>query len=142
MNNINWKNCKQFKDGSIEKVEKIWGVRFPVEFTACVKKFNGGYPSPSVFKSNGIKESVNNFLSFNEDDVSYILGHYEDVKEYLPEKVFPFARDAADNLFCFDYRNCENPTIIFWDYEIAFKSIVNSIKELCNTFADFLEMLQ
>ena len=90
---------------------------------------------------NGNEEVFNNFLSFDEEDSSNIINAYNDVKDRLIEKVIPFAEDPFGNLLCFDYRNSEQPIIVFWEHEKAFNNKENAISFICNTFSELLNML-
>lgn len=126
---------------SISKVEDIFGIEFPRDYVECIIKNNGGYPKPNRFNLNGNEEVFNNFLSFDEEDSSNIINAYNDVKDRLIEKVIPFAEDPFGNLLCFDYRNSEQPIIVFWEHEKAFNNKENAISFICNTFSELLNML-
>ena len=126
---------------TISKVEDIFGIEFPRDYVECIIKNNGGYPKPNRFNLNGNEEVFNNFLSFDEEDSSNIINAYNDVKDRLIEKVIPFAEDPFGNLLCFDYRNNEQPTIVFWEHEKAFNNKENAISFICNTFSQLLNML-
>lgn len=126
---------------TISKVEYIFGIEFPRDYVECIIKNNGGYPKPNRFNLNGNEEVFNNFLSFDEEDSSNIINAYNDVKDRLIEKVIPFAEDPFGNLLCFDYRNSEQPIIVFWEHEKAFNNKENAISFICNTFSELLNML-
>lgn len=126
---------------TISKVEYIFGIEFPRDYVECIIKNNGGYPKPNRFNLNGNEEVFNNFLSFDEEDSSNIINAYNDVKDRLIEKVIPFAEDPFGNLLCFDYRNNEQPIIVFWEHEKAFNNKENAISFICNTFSELLNML-
>lgn len=126
---------------TISKVEYIFGIEFPRDYVECIIKNNGGYPKPNRFNLNGNEEVFNNFLSFDEEDSINIINAYNDVKDRLIEKVIPFAEDPFGNLLCFDYRNNEQPIIVFWEHEKAFNNKENAISFICNTFSELLNML-
>ena len=126
---------------TISKVEDIFGIEFPRDYVECIIKNNGGYPKPNRFNLNGNEEVFNNFLSFDEEDSSNIINAYNDVKDRLIEKVIPFAEDPFGNLLCFDYRNNEQPTIVFWEHEKAYNNKENAFSYICNTFSELLNML-
>ncbi|QUH20557.1 HNH endonuclease [Alkaliphilus sp. B6464] len=100
----------------------------------------GGYPIPNMIKIEGREEKINSFLSFNEDDISYVVEHYKDVKKYMPSGVYPFARDAADNLICFDFLN--NNVVVFWDYEIPYNDKLLSCIFIANSFTEFINKIE
>lgn len=129
------------KEDSIEKVEREFGVRFPSDFVCYIKKYNGGYPTSNILIVDGREEMINNFLSFNEDDITYVVEHYEDIKEYMPEDIYPFARDAADNLICFDFSS-SNVSVVFWDYEVAYKDKLFACTFIAKSFTELIDKLR
>ncbi|MEH7891755.1 SMI1/KNR4 family protein, partial [Bacillus thuringiensis] len=46
MKNITWSFMSKtpITDEEIQKAEKYFGIKFPEDFIACVKKYDGGYP--------------------------------------------------------------------------------------------------
>ena len=125
----------------ISKAEAIFGIEFPRDYVECIMKNDGGYPKPNRFNVNGNEEVLNNLLSFDEEDCSNMIDAYNDVKDRLIEKVIPFAEDSFGNLICFDYRNNEQPTIVFWAHEEAFTDKEAATSYLCDSFTDLLSML-
>ncbi|WP_425449853.1 SMI1/KNR4 family protein [Dethiothermospora halolimnae] len=141
-NNIRWICENQGVEMTIVlKVETIFGIKFPKDYVECILKNDGGYPKPNRFTLNGNEEVFNNLLSLDEEDVSNIIETYNDVKDRLIERVIPFAEDPFGNLICFDYRNNEQPTIVFWQHEKAFNNKQAATKHLCDSFNDLLLML-
>ncbi|WP_143318605.1 SMI1/KNR4 family protein [Clostridium sp. HBUAS56017] len=141
-NNLRW-ICENDNIGVeiISKVENTFGVKFPKDYIEIVMKNDGGYPKPNRFNLNGNGEVFNNLLSFDEEDCSNMIETYNDVNDRLLEKIIPFAEDPFGNLICFDYRNNEQPTVVFWEHEKAFNNKENAISFICNTFSDLLNML-
>ncbi len=127
----------------IKKVEELFKIKFPNDYLKYLEQCNGAYINPNCFKTDKNKEeSINNFFSFNENDkYSYILETYNAMSKYIPEKIYPFAQDAADNLICFDYRTDNNPSIVFLDYETAYIDKEKAISKIADTFTDFIESL-
>lgn len=141
---VKYKNAKPIKNvENIKKIESKFKIKFPKSFLECLNECNEAYISPNKFITiDGQEESVNNFLSFNENDDCYILEQYLDIKEYLPENIYPFATDAFDNCICFDYReNLLEPKVVFFNFEIAYKDKEKSIKNIANSFNDFMKFL-
>ncbi|MCK8827923.1 SMI1/KNR4 family protein [Natroniella acetigena] len=123
----------------IKKVEDELGVKFPEDYKKIVKRNNGAQPDPDVYDFAERKEAVfNSLLGFNLEEKGNILDVYNDVKDRLPEKIYPFADDPFGNLICFDYReNLENPKIVFWEHE----QLEGDISYICDSFSELLSKL-
>lgn len=126
---------------TISKVEKKLCIKFPKDYIKIVMKNDGGYPKPNRFNLNGNEEVFNNLLSFDEEDCSNIIDTYNDVRDRLIEKIIPFGEDSFGNLICFDYRNNDQPTVVFWEHEKAFNDKQSATTYLCDSFTDLLLML-
>ena len=121
--NTLWEDIEELAtSGNISKVEHELGVNFPHLFIETVKKYNGGTPKNNIFDTQESNERVfSNLLSFNVDNSHSILSVWEDVKDRMPNGVIPFATDPGGNLICFDYRNDNEPEVIFWNHEENFE---------------------
>lgn len=141
-NNLRW-ICENdsVEITTISKVEAIFGVKFPKDYIEIIRKNDGGYPKPNRYNLNSNEEVFNNLLSFDEEDSSNMIDTYNDVKDRLIAKIIPFAEDPFGNLICFDYRNNEQPIIVFWDHEKAFNDKESALSYLCNSFTELLLML-
>ena len=126
---------------AISKVEDTLGIKFPKDYIEIIIKNDGAYPKPNRFEANGSEEVFNNLLSFDEEDCSNIIDTYNDVKDRLIEKIIPFAEDPFGNLICFDYRDNNQPTIIFWEHEKALNNKDLAVSYLCGSFSELLSML-
>lgn len=142
INNIRW-ICENdnIDMETILNAENIFGVKFPQDYIEIIMKNDGGYPKPNRFDLNGNEEVFNNLLSFDEEDCSNMVDTYNDVKDRLVEKVIPFAEDPFGNLICFDYRNNDQPTVVFWEHEKAFNDKESAMTYLCDSFTELLLML-
>lgn len=129
------------KKATIEEAESIFGVKFPDDYTEIVIKNDGGYPKPNRFNLNGNEEVFNNLLCFAEDDYSNIVNTYNEIKDRLTEKVIPFAEDPFGNMICFDYRNNNQPVVVFWEHETSFNDKEAAISYICNTFSELMSIL-
>ncbi|MGG0238072.1 SMI1/KNR4 family protein [Bacillus rhizoplanae] len=142
MNNVTWigTSKKTITDEQIQQVEQYLGVKFPTDFVECVKKYNGGYPLPNTFDIIGQGEDTfNKLLTFDLESKHYILQTYEDIKDRLVDKVYPFARDPFGNHICFDYRNNPlSPNVVFWDHEEEMEEAIYSV---CSSFQELLSSL-
>jgi len=97
---------------------------------------HGTQPTPYSIDFGDLKEKVFGcLLSFEKGSPINIEYVYSWVKDDLPDKVFPFARDPFGNLYCFDYRDSDDPTIVYWYHETS------SITKVCDRFSEIEEML-
>lgn len=141
-NNIKW-ICENDNVGiaTICKIEEFFNVKFPKDYVEIVMENDGAYPIPNRFNINGSEEVFNNLLSFDENDSSYIVDVFNDVKDRLLDSIIPIAEDPFGNLICFDYRTNNQPSIVFWDHEKAFYDKNLAISDLCDSFNKLLFML-
>ncbi|MGH1048793.1 MULTISPECIES: SMI1/KNR4 family protein [Bacillus] len=143
MNKVTWIGIskKEITDKEIQQVEKYLGVKFPIDFIECVKKYDGGYPRPKIFDISGQDENVfSKLLTFDLESRNSILQVYEDIKDGLIDKVYPFGKDSFGNHLCFDYRNNpEAPIVVFWEHEE--EDIEEAIYPVCSSFTELLNSL-
>jgi cell wall assembly regulator SMI1 len=143
MNNITWRYVseKKITDKQIQQVEQYFGIKFPYDFIECVKRYDGGYPTPKVFDIPGQSANVfNDLLTFHIEDEYSIVQNYEEISDGFVDKVYPFANDPFGNFLCFDYRNSPaSPTIVFWDHE---EELGSSIYYVAASFEEFLSSLR
>lgn len=118
----------------IKKVENSLNIEFPKDFVLAIKMYDGSYPVPNIITVSGENEIVNNFVSFWEEDESYILDVLNDT-EGLGDGLIPIAEDPFGNLFCYDFLNLKEK-IVFWNHEQCKKNSV-----ICNNFTEFIGML-
>lgn len=80
-------------------------------------------------------------LGLRRKSESGYLWYHMHRKDRLIEKVIPFAEDPFGNLLCFDYRNDDQPIIVFWEHEKAFNDKESATIYLCDTFTKLMLML-
>ena len=159
MNKLKWRRPGMpITREDILKVEQYFNIKFPDDYVNCTLKFHGASVTPYCIDVNKRKRVFANLLSFSDESVDNIIQIYNSSKERLKEGLFPFACDPAGNLFCFDYRkNNENPSVVFWNHELAVNELDYSPEELkrfnlsevqekavefvCNSFTNLLNML-
>lgn len=143
MSKLTWSNrWREAEPSEIEKVESFFGVKFPKEYIQCVIVNHGEVPDWDTFDFEGHSEACfGELLSFNPEQSNYILKVYDILKDRLPDRVIPFANDPGGNYICFDYRNKFNPTVVYWDHELAFLKKENFIVFICDTFQELLDKL-
>ncbi|UYX55567.1 SMI1/KNR4 family protein (plasmid) [Bacillus thuringiensis] len=144
MSHITWINVneKRVTDDQIKQLEQYLNIKFPNDFLECVQEYDGGYPTPDTFNiPNQDENSLNNLLTLDSDRKYSFLETYNNTKDRLPDKIYPFARDPFGNLLCFDYRNnTDSPRIVFWDHEE--EDIEEAIYPVCSTFTELLASLR
>lgn len=121
MNIIKWRRPDEpLNREDILKVERLFNVCFPEDYVNCVQLYHGASVIPYRLDLNGNVRVFANLLSFSDDSVDNIVKAYSNNKDRFKEGIFPFACDPSGNYFCFDYREDKNnPSIIFWNHEIA-----------------------
>lgn len=145
MNYVTWIGVSKEKitEEEIYQVEQYFDIKLPNDFIECVKKYDGGYPRPKIFDIPGQDENVfSNLLTLHVNDEYSIIQKYENIKDRLVDKVYPFGRDSFGNFLCFDSRNnLQSPTVVFWeheeDMEKAIYPVCSSFQELLNSLRDF-----
>lgn len=91
---------------------------------------------------HGKDENVfSKLLTFDLESRNSIIQVYDDIKDRLANKVYPFGKDSFRNHLCFDYRsNPESPTVVFWEHEE--ENIEEAIYPVCSTFTELLASLR
>lgn len=122
-------------DDIIRGVEKELNITFPRDFIANIKQYDGGYPIPNKITIEGREEVLNNLVSFQEGDISYILDIISETEDFSDCNLVPIAEDPFGNLFCYSFgeNDCE---IVFWCHE---ERCVN--KYVCKSFEELITML-
>jgi len=117
---MKWLYKKDLKDiNSIKKVEQAFGFRFPSDYKKIVLAYNGATPSPNAIDtSRQTGKAFGELLDFNLDANENIIILYEELKNKIPEKVYPITMDPGGNFLCYDFRDDEaNPEVVRWDHE-------------------------
>ncbi|SUJ04693.1 SMI1 / KNR4 family [Sphingobacterium spiritivorum] len=120
---MKWLYKKHLKEvNSIQKVENRLGITFPLDYINIVKEHNACTPSPNTIDtSRQSGKAFGELLNFNLDTTENIISLYDELKNKLPEKVYPITMDPGGNFLCYDFREDENnPTIVRWDHEQKF----------------------
>jgi hypothetical protein len=145
LNQIEWDTSDFFEvsDEEIKKVEKQIGIKFPLDYIATIKKYNGCSPLQDIVRREDFREAFGYLLSIgNENESIDLLKTYSNVKDRLMKNIVPFADDPGGNLYCFDYRSYDDqPSIVFWDHEEAYENPEKAVTFVCNNFTDLIESL-
>lgn len=132
MKELDYIGGKRIDESLIKNLEKQLEVKFPEAYTRIVLEYNGACIIPDAFIVSGRVESINNFHDISKT--------YEFVDERLPDRIVPFARDAGDNQICFDFREKNSISVLFWDYGSP-KNNGMDLSLIASSFDDFLDML-
>ncbi|MDY0943417.1 SMI1/KNR4 family protein [Priestia megaterium] len=142
---IEWLFCSEqeatLKD--VVEVEKKFGIKFPIDYIDCILENHEGYPSLNAFDYGKVKGAAfNHLLSFNQQEIDYLVQVRENIKDRLIDRVYPFADTPGGDYLCFDYRtNEENPPIVYWDHELAYEDPEEGVFFVANTFTELLSKL-
>lgn len=142
-NKVIWNFSKgRLTTQEIGYVEDKLGIKFPLDYVEVVSTYNGGFPEPDTFIVDSREEMINNLINLKVAADYNIFQMIEAVSDRLDVGLVLFGRDAGGNLICFDYRSGNDPTIVFWDHEIAGNGERDkAISFICNTFTEFLNKL-
>lgn len=135
---MNWILVKNLSNSEIiNDFEKKYEIEFPDSFKEIVRHYNGGRPRPNTFDSVETKERVvKGLLSFNKQDRENIWDTYENLKERLPNRVFPIISDPFGNYICMAFNATSKESIIvFWNHETS------ELENVANNFSGFLKLL-
>ena len=142
---LEWRSVHgKIEDTNIQEVEKALGIQFPDDYIQCIKENNGGHPIKEVYDFGKHKEAVfDRLLNFLPEKPNYIVHVYNSVIDRMLKDIYCFAEDPFGNLICFDYREKDRrePSIVFWDHEIASESPEKAISHVCDSFSQLLNIL-
>jgi len=120
---MKWLHKRNLEDvNSIKKVEKTFGVKFPSDYINIILAYNAAMPDPNTIDtSRQTGKAFGELLSFNLDAEENIMILYQELKNKIPEKVFPLAMDPGGNFLCYDFRDDDaHPKVVRWDHEQKF----------------------
>jgi cell wall assembly regulator SMI1 len=125
------------------EIERELGIEFPDDFRSLVLERHGGRPSSQCVDFEDRREVV--FLSLlaldrNDAKKMSILDAVRALEDRLPNGVVPFGAHPGGDFFCFDYRSGE-PTVCYWDHEIAAVDPSAAVTPVAASFGEFLRML-
>lgn len=120
---MKWLNKKDLDDiNSIKMVEEAFGVKFPSDYINIILAYNAAMPDPNTIDTlRKTGKAFGELLSFNLDADENIMILYKELKNKIPEKVFPITMDAGGNFLCYDFRDDDvQPKVVRWDHEQKF----------------------
>ncbi|MGA8941324.1 MAG: SMI1/KNR4 family protein [Thermoactinomyces sp.] len=151
---VQWKAVKQpATNKDIKRIENYVGQKLPKDYVEWVKIYQGSAKSVYV-DVDGVSHLFDQILSVSreegdEDNFCHVIGAYrkmyldEDSDPTLPKGFVPFALDAQDKWYCFDYRkSADSPPIVLINWEAHYEDdpdyVVTFIK---GSFNELLESL-
>lgn len=131
-----WKYVKKLRNNkNIGRFEDIVERILPNDYKETVALYNGGRPDKSSVKVDSRERVFKSLLSFNTEDKENIFDVHKWLESKLHKNLVPFAIDPAGNYFCFDYKNSDKMSVVYWNHENQ------SISKICNNFSELLEEL-
>jgi hypothetical protein len=128
-------------DEEIATVEMALGVRFPDDYRAFLRNFQGGTPAQTDFALNDPRKStaaVGVFLSVEpERDYDYILSAARELSDQFPKGIVPIASGPGGDAVVLDFRGAK-PVVLYWHHERTGRE---EFTFLADTFNEFLELL-
>ncbi|WP_186380825.1 MULTISPECIES: SMI1/KNR4 family protein [Paenibacillus] len=121
---------------TIRTVERKWGIRFPSEYISFIQDYHGGEPTEPTLNIGEKEVAFSYFLTFIAFDELDILDVYNEQKGNLLSKHFPFALDKEGNLFCFNFNDTRQPSIVYVE------TISSSEPSVYNVASNFTEFVQ
>ncbi|MCM3173640.1 MULTISPECIES: SMI1/KNR4 family protein [unclassified Paenibacillus] len=135
--NNNWStNYPPVDINTVKTVENKWGIRFPSEYISFITNYHGGEPTKRTLNIGEKEVAFSYFLTFIAFDELDILDVYNEQKGNLPPKHFPFAMDKESNLFCFNFNDTRQPSIVYVE------TISSSEPSVYNVASNFTEFVQ
>jgi hypothetical protein len=124
MPSLEWRWALPPADQSdVAALEGALGVRLPEDYVACALRHHGGRPNRNCLDFGGEKEKVfQSLLALRADETPSrtVLWAYRNLLQRGGDaRIVPFADDPGGNLYVFDYRRGEPPSILYWDHELA-----------------------
>ncbi len=127
----------------IDGAERLLGVKFPVEYRQVVQNFGGSSGDVEFLvdrPSDGFDRCgiglVLSLLPHSRNSVYRVMAAWEEHE--LPAQLIPVAEDGGGNYLCLDYRNGEEPEVVFYFHELTGD---DGIIFVCPTFAGFIARL-
>lgn len=154
---IKWEAVKPpATDEDIQRIESFVGQKLPNDYIDLVKLYQGCVAG-AYFDVEGFEGDLFAFdlllsVSKEEGDIRdwrHVMGAYqqmyfeEDSDSTLPKGFVPFALDAQNKWYCFDYRkSTKSPSIVLVNWEAEYEEdpdyVVTHIK---NSFRELIQSL-
>lgn len=118
----------------LDNIEKKQNIKFPEEYKRLYQSNFKGFSNSLEIHINDDVFSIRKFLSAIE--ISDILMEFYDFWGY---DIVPIAETDYEDYICFYYKeNAENPSIIYWNYELALENSAEEITFLYDSMHEFI----
>lgn len=124
----------------IAGAEQLLGVRFPAEYREVAKNFGGSYGDAEFLvdrPAGGFDRCsvglVFSLLPQSRNSVYCVMAGW--AEHELSARIIPIAEDGGGNYLCLDYRNGDEPEVVFFFHELLGEE---GLMTVCPTFAEFL----
>lgn len=136
-------SSENVSDEQLSGAEQLLGVKFPVEYREEVQNFGGSFGDVAFLvdrPSEGFDRcSIGLLLSLlpqSRNSIYRVMAAWEEHE--LSARLIPIAEDGGGNYLCLDYRNGDEPDVVFYFHELSGD---DGIIFVCSTFAEFLTRL-
>jgi len=119
---------------NLDYIEKKQNIKLPEEYKQAYQSIFKEFDSRLEIHVNEDIFYIIKFLSATE--INDILNEFYDFFGY---DIVPIAETEYEDYICLCYRdNMKNPTIIYWDYELAFEGSTEGISVLYGSVHEFI----
>ncbi|HWM92810.1 MAG TPA: SMI1/KNR4 family protein [Thermoanaerobaculia bacterium] len=133
----------------VAALERELGVGLPEDYVAVALHHHGGRPAKRLLDFGGEKEKVfQSLLGLRADPDNpgrTVLESHRNLRQNLADAadpgIVPFADDPAGNLYAFDYRGGEPPSVVYWDHELAAEDPESALTPVAGSFTELLGRL-
>jgi len=118
---------------SLESIEKKQSIKFPEEYKRLYQSDFKNINNRIEIQIEDDVFCINKFLSANE--INDVLQEFFDFFGY---DIVPVAVTDCDNYICLYYReNMRNPSVVYWNYELALENPQEGILFLYDSMREF-----
>jgi len=108
-------------------------ITLPQKYIEHILVVNGGKPLEDTF--NGKRVHYFHSIKYGDYPLHEII---EDIKDVLPDNLFPFAEDEGGNAFCISLSEENNGEIYIWYHDMDDE---DKVEFLADSFEDFMKGL-
>ena len=118
---------------SLESIEKKQSIKFPEEYKRLYQSDFKNINNRIEIQIEDDVFCINKFVSANE--INDVLQEFFDFFGY---DIVPVAVTDCDNYICLYYReNMRNPSVVYWNYELALENPQEGILFLYDSMREF-----
>jgi hypothetical protein len=130
-------------DAQIDEVETALGFPLPADYRHFLRTYNGGVPDDDTIDIADLKQSPTDVQELFGIDyaskTSNILWNLDFIRQRCPgRRLLPIGCDSGGNLFCLDFAQERNPSVIYLDLIPA----DCQAHLICGTFSEFCDLLR